>query len=145
MGAQAKFNTDGTAGDDRDLVENIARAMQNRPLMRRLANVEAAFNGAPEPASPQPDAPALNTSALDAMAESLNGTPTSTDDDPLAAIQRRVEEAEAGWTMPPSSAEWLGKAQRERTRARMHNAGAWLATLAIGGAIIATTALMLQP
>ena len=47
--------------------------------------------------------------------------------------------------MPPSSAEWLGKAQRERSRARLRNVAAWVATLAIGASIIATTALMLQP
>jgi hypothetical protein len=138
MGAHSKTSNARPAGPERDLVEDIARAMQNRPLMRRLASLEADYGGgARAPAAPElppPAAPAFDAAALSQFEE-----------DPLAAIQRRVEEADVGWAMPPASAEWLGKAQRERNRARLRNAIAWMATLAIGGAIIATTALMLKP
>jgi hypothetical protein len=47
-------------------------------------------------------------------------------------------------TTPPRSADWLGKARRERNRARLMNAFAWLSTVAIGGTIIASTIVALQ-
>jgi len=47
-------------------------------------------------------------------------------------------------TSPPRSAAWLGKARRERNRARLMNALAWLSTVAIGGTIIASTIVALQ-
>jgi hypothetical protein len=47
-------------------------------------------------------------------------------------------------TSPPRSAAWLGKARRERNRARLMNAFAWLSTVAIGGTIIASTIVALQ-
>jgi hypothetical protein len=147
MGAQSIVKDDVAADPEQDLVENIARAMQNRPLMRRLANVEAAYSGAPvaellTPAAP----PAEETPSPPAEAAETPPLETASPvESELAKIKRLVEEAEEGWVMPPSSADWLGKAQRERSRARLRNAAAWIATFAIGGSIIATTALMLQP
>jgi hypothetical protein len=137
---------DVAADPEQDLVENIARAMQNRPLMRRLANVEAAYSDAPVAELSTPaEAPAEEAPSppVEAEAPPLETAPPVEGE--LAKIKRLVEEAEEGWVMAPSSAEWLGKAQRERSRARLRNAAAWVATFAIGGSIIATTALMLQP
>ena len=53
-----------------------------------------------------------------------------------------ADDPDAGFASPPA-AEWLGKARRERTRARLRNGLAWVATLAIGGGIVAATMLML--
>jgi hypothetical protein len=53
-----------------------------------------------------------------------------------------ADDPDAGFSAPPSVA-WLGKARRQRNRARLRNALAWLATLAIGGGIVAGTMLML--
>ena len=129
--------------------------------MRRLASVEAEFGENPELApapavapalAPAPRTPSLSAPAFDRHADSFTAiaagigiTPSSFGGSNLDEIKRRVEEAEAGWTVPPRSAEWLGKAKREHRRARLRNAAAWMATIFIGGSIIAATALMLQP
>jgi hypothetical protein len=123
-----------------DLVESIARAMRKPPLMRRLASIEAEFAGNEQPAAhaapvpPPVPAAAIESAAVGSLAAASD----------LEAVKRRVEEADAGFVMPPHSAEWLGKARRERNRAILHNVAAWFATLFIGGTIIAATALMLQ-
>jgi hypothetical protein len=141
MGSRSKPDND----PEPDLVEDIARAMRSSPLMRRLASVEGEFGEKPELAP----APTVNRDGgtLTAIAAGIGITPGSfggTGSD-LDEIKRRVEEAEAGWTMPPRSAEWLGKAKRDHRRALLRNAAAWMATIFIGGSIIAATALMLQP
>ena len=132
-----------------DLVEDIARAMRSSPLMRRLASIGAEFGEWPQaaPAAAPPQlAPSLSApmDTFTAIAAGIGIAPVTSSGSDLDVIKRRVEEAEAGWTMPPRSAEWLGKAKREHRRALLRNAAAWLATLFIGGSIIAATALMLQ-
>jgi hypothetical protein len=141
MGSRGKPDND----PEPDLVEDIARAMRSSPLMRRLASVETEFGEKPELAP----APVVNRDGgtLTAIAAGIGITPGSFAEigSDLDEIKRRVEEAEAGWTVPPRSAEWLGKARREHRRALLRNAAAWMATIFIGGSIIAATALMLQP
>jgi hypothetical protein len=104
--------------------------------------------------APAPRAPSLSAPAFDRHADSFPAIAAGIGITPgsfagigsdLDEIKRRVEEAEAGWTVPPRSAEWLGKARREHRRALLRNAAAWMATIFIGGSIIAATALMLQP
>ena len=155
MGSRGKPDND----PEPDLVEDIARAMRSSPLMRRLASVEAEFGENPElvpapvvappPRTPNLSAPVLDrhTDSLTAIAAGIGITPGSFGGagSDLDEIKRRVEEAEAGWIVPPRSAEWLGKAKREHRRALLRNAAAWMATIFIGGSIIAATALMLQP
>jgi hypothetical protein len=146
MGSRSKPDND----PEPDLVEDIARAMRSSPLMRRLASVETEFGEKPELApAPGANGPVVDRhgGTLTAIAAGIGITPGSfggTGGD-LDEIKRRVEEAEAGWTVPPRSAEWLGKARREHRRALLRNAAAWMATIFIGGSIIAATALMLQP
>ncbi len=141
MAAQATLIDDDDKTPEHDLVENIARAMQHRPLMRRLANVEAEYSDAP---AARPATVAAGA-APPPVLEDFRSGPATAARSANAVAKVGLEEAEDGWAPPPRSAEWLGKAQRERNRARLRNAAAWLATLAIGGTIIATTALMLQP
>jgi hypothetical protein len=148
MGRKLNQNEEGHP----DLVENIARAMRKPPLMRRLASIEAEFAGAqPPPAHavpvppPLPAAPAepAEAGSIAAAIESVAVAPLAAASD-LEAVKRRVEAADAGFVMPPHSAEWLGKARRERSRAILRNIAAWIATLFIGGMIIAAMALVLQ-
>ncbi len=125
---------------ERYLVEEIARATRRRPLMKRLANVEAAFTGLPdglhatthtanEP-PPLPSAPAIDLMGVANPA--------------IHPINDLMEEYSDTWTTPPPSAEWLRKARRERRRARARTFFAWSATLAIGIAIVALTMQALQ-
>jgi hypothetical protein len=139
--ATAEPKDELSARPEHDLVENIARAMQHRPLMRRLANVDGAADQGFASPSAFESAPAIS----DSLAPSDELTPMlATSETELERMQRRVAEAEE-WTLPPRSAEWLDKAQRERNRARLRNFLAWVATLTIGAAIIAVTALIVQP
>ena len=59
-----------------------------------------------------------------------------------AMLDLIADDPDAGFSTPPS-AEWLGKARRERNRARLNNAIAWVATLIIGGSIVMAAMLML--
>jgi hypothetical protein len=152
MGSRA--NTDNEP--EQALVENIARAMENRPLMRRLASIESEFGDAPlaGPAyalTPPQLAPVLAAPSLSAPIDSFTAiaagigiAPRTSGVSDLDLIKRRVEDAEAGSSLPPRSSEWLGKAKRDHRRTLLRNAAAWLATLFIGGSIIVASALMLH-
>jgi len=117
---------------ERDLAVEIASVMHQGPLMNRLARVETAYAGVPpEKGSAQPRAPSQAISATSLPAQATQSAP----------IERQTQRER---TSPPRSAEWLGKARRERNRARLTNAFAWLSTVAIGGTIIASTIVALQ-
>lgn len=124
---------------ERYLVEEIARASRRRPLMKRLQRVEAAYSelpgrlsGTAAPPTPPP-LPSLKV---------VSETPSPTD---VAPIDQLMEEFGGSWAgEAPASAEWLDKAQRERRRARWRTLFAWIATLAIGAAIIAVTMQALE-
>lgn len=120
---------------ERYLVAEIARASRRRPLMKRLAHVEAAYAEqqsalAPPPPVPPP-LPSLSPSSADP--HDLPG-PT-----PILPIDQLMEEFGETCTTPPPSADWLAKARRERRRQRARAAFAWLVTLAIGMVIVAIT------
>jgi len=126
MAAHAELK-DAVPDSERALAQEIARAMQP-PLMSRLARIQSTFA---QPAEPNHEAQA----AADAP-PALPMQPSP------ALLDLIADDPEAGFSTPPSAA-WLGKARRERNRTRLHNALAWLATLAIGGAIVAGAMLML--
>jgi hypothetical protein len=125
MAAQAELK-DFVPDSERALAQEIAKAMQP-PLMSRLGRIQSSFGFA------EPDHEA-HAAAEMAMAVAPPPSP--------ALMDLIADDPDAGFSTPPSVA-WLGKARRERNRARMRNALAWLATLAIGGAIVAGTMLML--
>jgi hypothetical protein len=121
---------------ERYLVEEIARAKRRRPLMKRLANVEAAYSAdlpsflakAAAPAVPPP-LPSLHAVPQSAPMAVANGAP----------IDRLMDEFHDECTAPPQSAEWLDNARRERRRGRLRALVAWIATVAIGTTVIAVT------
>jgi hypothetical protein len=119
MTAHATTKDDMSSDElERNLAEEIARAMQRKPLMGRLAGTTSADGGR--------------------SGEETFGGPA-----PPSIDQLMEEDFGEPVTTPASTAEWLGKARRERNRARVSNAVAWLATLVIGGAIISATVLLL--
>jgi hypothetical protein len=118
---------------ERYLVEEIARATRRRPLMKRLAHVEAAYAELPG-MKPGTEAP-TNPPPL----PSLDPAPQMPAPAYGAPIHQLMEDFREECTTPPASAEWLDKAQRDRRRARLRTLLAWIATLAIGAAIIAAT------
>ena len=125
---------------ERYLVEEIARAKRRRPLMKRLERVEAAYSELPA------RIPGTATPLTPPPLPSLDVAPEPPSPADVAPIDQLMEEF--GGTVgaePPASAEWLEKAQRERSSARWRNLFAWIATLAIGAAIIAATVQGLQP
>ena len=129
MAAQAELK-DVVPDSERMLAQEIAKAMQP-PLMSRLARIQGTFAG---PAEPDHETPPAQTMGMPPpILTPLPPSPALTD--------LMADDPDAGFSTPPS-VEWLGKARRERNRARLRNALAWLATLAIGGTIVAGTMLM---
>ncbi len=144
MAAQANPNLHEPIQSERDLAAGIARVMHQRPLMNRLARVESAYAGVPpDKGPPQPrehsSPPVLRQPP---MPSKPVGTTSSQTQAAHGATSERQPQRER--TSPPRSADWLGKARRERNRARLMNAFAWLSTVAIGGTIIASTIVALQ-
>lgn len=138
MSAHPQLIPDFDDPDDRQLAEDIARAMHHRPLMSRLARVEAA-HGDPAGAvtksaarlAPNPSAPAVAEAAP-----------------PLLSVDpRSIEEVidDLGYVASkPPSAEWLDKARREHRKERARNAIAWVTTLAIAATIVGVAFLLLR-
>jgi hypothetical protein len=125
---------------ERYLVQEIARASRRRPLMKRLERVETAYAELPGrlPDSPAPPLPPPLPSLSIA-----NEPPSPADFGPIDQLMEEFGESYDAES--PPSADWLKKAQRERRRARRRTLFAWIATLAIGAAIIAATFQGLQP
>ncbi len=149
MAAQANPNLHEPIQSERDLAVEIARVMHQRPLMNRLARVESAYAGAPPDKGPPPDqgsAQPREHSSPPVLQQPMPSKPVGTTSSQTqaahgATIERQPQRER---TSPPRSAAWLGKARRERNRARLMNAFAWLSTVAIGGTIIASTIVALQ-
>ncbi len=144
MSAHAELK-DTVPESERALAQEIAKAMQP-PLMSRLARLQGSFGEltsvdaveeAPAALVPPPvPAPQLPIAAQPAAAIAARLAPSPALRDLMA------DDPDAGFSAPPSAA-WLGKARRERNRARLRNALAWLATLVIGSGIVAATMLAL--
>jgi hypothetical protein len=141
MAAQAQLQQDHSIDLERNLAEDIARAMQHRPLMSRLARIEAAYTDeAPgvlpsrvsETALPPPIP--VNVNPPETLAANASALP----------IEQLMEEFGADEPILPSSAEWLGKARREHAHARLRNFAGWFATLTIGGSILALVTLIIK-
>ena len=148
MAAQANPNLHKPIQSERDLAVEIARVMHQRPLMNRLARVESAYAGAPPDKGPPDEGPAQprEHSSPPVLQQPMPSKPVGTTSSQTqaahgATIERQPQRER---TSPPRSADWLGKARRERNRARLMNAFAWLSTVAIGGTIIASTIVALQ-
>jgi hypothetical protein len=139
MNAHATVKNDVPCCDaERELAEKIARAMRRKPLMSRLGGVAqtdaAHANGsAPARATGEEAFHAGPPLAIDESAAGYAPPPL----DPV------MDDFDEPVTTPASTAQWLGKARRERNQARAAYAVAWLATLVIGGAIISATVLLL--
>ena len=144
MAAHAELK-DIVADSERALAREIAKAMQP-PLMSRLARIQGSFAeiasvDAAEDAPAAPTPPPVPAPHMPVAAQPA--TPIAAPLPPSPALMDLIaDDPDAGFTTPPS-AEWLGKARRERNRARLRNAAAWVATLAIGGGIVGATMLML--
>jgi hypothetical protein len=140
MNAHAPVKTDVPCSEvERTLAEEIARAMRRKPLMNRLNGVAQANGAAAANRTAEARTPA---------SEALRAGPPLAIDEPDAAylpppFDPLLEDFDEPVTTPASTAQWLGKARRQRNQARAAYAVAWLATLAIGGAIISATFLLL--
>lgn len=138
MAARAQVKPDFDGPEDRRLADDIAHVMHHRPLMSRLARLDAAHGDAAgeiaksaAELSPPPSTPA----AAEPPAPLLPSDPRSIEEviDDLGYV-----------ASPPPSAEWLDKARRAQRKERARHAMAWITTLAIAGTIVATASLMLR-
>jgi hypothetical protein len=136
-GAQVKSDFDGP--EDRQLADDIARAMHHRPLMSRLQRVEVLHGNAAgavaKSATRLAPGPATTPAPAQALPPPLPADPRSLDE--------VIDDLGHFATTPPST-EWLEKAQREHRRERTRNALAWLTTLGIAGTIVTIAFLLLR-
>ena len=142
MAARAQLQEDHSIDLERNLAEDIARAMQHRPLMSRLARIEAAYTDEAPGVLPA----RINDTALPPPIPVNDGPPATLAVNGSAAmpIDQLMEEFGAEEPTLPSSAEWLGKARREHAHARLRNVAGWFATLTIGGSILALVTLIIK-
>jgi hypothetical protein len=132
MAAQAQVKPDFDGADDRQLADDIARAMRHRPLMSRLGRVDAVN---------------AKTPAAAVRATPLAAVPDAAEPAPAAPDPRSIEEVidDLGYgASPPPSAQWLDKARRAQRAERRRHALAWVTTLGIAGAIVASASLLLR-
>jgi hypothetical protein len=132
MAAHAQVKPDFDGADDRQLADDIARAMRHRPLMSRLGRVDAVNAKAP---------------AAAARATPLAAVPVAAEPPPVAQEERSIEEVidDLGYAAsPPPSALWLDKARSAQRAERRRHAIAWVTTLGIAGAIVASASLLLH-
>jgi hypothetical protein len=139
MAAQVQLQEDHSIDLERNLAQDIARAMQHRPLMSRLARIEAAYTDEvpgvlPSRISDAMLPPPIPVNDSSPATHAVNGMP----------IEQLMEEFGADEPTLPSSTEWLGKARREHAHARLRNVAAWFATLTIGGSILALVTLIIK-
>lgn len=137
MSASAQVKPDFDGPEDRQLADDIARAMQHRPLMKRLARVDAPRGVSPE---------LIAVTATQAAPSSSDPAP-EIDLPRFIADTRSIEEVidDLGQvTGTPPSAKWLDNARRAHRQARVSHAMAWVTTLAIAMSIIGTALLMLR-
>jgi hypothetical protein len=135
MNARAHLKADFDGPEDRQLADDIARAMHHRPLMKRLARVDASRH----------DATVVLAKATDEGAPAPS--PVEADIPPSITDPRSIEEIidDLGQvTGTPPSAEWLDNARRAHRQARVSHAMAWVTTLAIAMSIIGTALLLLR-
>ena len=132
MAAHAQVKPDFDGADDRQLADDIARAMRHRPLMSRLGRVDAVNAKTPVAA---------------VRATPLAAVPDAAEPPPVAEDPRSIEEVidDLGYAAsPPPSAQWLDKARSAQRAERRRHAIAWVTTLGIAGAIVASASLLLH-
>lgn len=132
LSAQARLVADFDGPEDRQLADDIARVMQHRPLMSRLARVEASHSEAAgfvaKASPPSVAAPAAEPSEKSAE---------------LRSIEEVIDDL-PNVVSSPASARWLEKARQDHLRERNRHAIAWVTTLGIACAIITATLVLLR-
>jgi hypothetical protein len=140
MAAGAEVKSDFDGPEDRQLADDIARAMHHRPLMSRLQRVEVMHGNAA-------GAVAKSATRLAPVPSTPAAAPAQALPPPIPTDQRSLDEVidDLGhFAAPPPSTEWLEKAQRARRRERTRNALAWVTTMGIASTIVAVAFLLLR-
>ncbi len=137
MSANARVKPDFDGPEDRQLADDIARAMHHRPLMKRLARVESSHGKAAEFVAKSAKEAAVATPALPAASD----MPLTTADP--RSIEELIDDLGHVAKTPPS-ADWLENARRANREMRKRHAIAWVTTLGIAVAIVGLAALLLR-
>jgi hypothetical protein len=137
------FDEDQDDAAEQELAARLSRTLNHRPLMNRLARVEAAYNEAPRPPEPPIIAsvpPPLPQETSQSVAEAQVDAQAA-----LRPIDDLMHEfGDEPIELPETSTAWVGNAQRERGRNHIHNIAAWFATAAIGCSVVGIVVLMLR-
>lgn len=131
--------TDDRDPEDRELVAALTAVLARKPRRQTTTSVTPAGATDDEP----DDATAVvPLSDRRAFVSALRHQPSVTPDllDAAADQPEPVDGGEAGGR---DTAAWIAAARRRHLREAMHRAGAWLATIAIGTAIVVVAAIAL--
>jgi hypothetical protein len=135
MTAAAQTTPDFDGPEDRQLADDIARAMHHRPLLSRLSRVDAIHGDVPASvAAVITAAPAMQDVASLGAARSLGE---------LRSLEEVIDDL-AQVSGPPPSAQWLENARRTHRQNRVSHIVAWLTTLAIAVSIVGLAALLFR-
>jgi hypothetical protein len=135
MTAAAQATPDFDGPEDRQLADDIARAMHHRPLLSRLSRVDA-----------------IHGDTAASLIDAMQSAPKVKEIGPLEAAPplgelRSLEEViddlgnVAG---APPSAKWLENARQANRQKRVSHVVAWLTTLAIAVSIVGLAALLFR-
>lgn len=135
MNAPAQATPDFDGPEDRQLADDIARAMHHRPLLSRLSHVEAIHG--------------------DAAAALANAVPSATNPQEIGSLEsapplgdfRSLEEVIDDLGQPPGpppSAQWLENARLTHRQNRVSHVVAWITTLCIAVSIVGVAALLFR-
>jgi len=153
MDSKARTKRAEPTADEAQLADEIARAMHDRPLMSRLQRVGHAYPAEPNSnvyplRGPMNPGLAAQPPPIPAYAYEPNrfeaAERAALDTNETAAVFGFHADNDDVVVVPPPSAEWLEKARRDRSIARLRDVLAWVATVAIGGAIISATMLIMN-
>lgn len=137
MSANAHVKPDFDGPEDRQLADDIARAMHHRPLSKRLARVESSHADAADFVARSSGVATPDASATDSDIEFFAQAP-----DPRS-IEEVIDDLGYAASAPPS-AQWLENARRAHREARVSHALGWVTTLAIACSIIGVALLFLR-
>ncbi len=137
MSANAHVKPDFDGPEDRQLADDIARAMHHRPLSKRLARVESSHTDAANFVARSAGVALPDASAAASDIEFFARAP-----DPRS-IEEVIDDL-GHVARPPPSAQWLENARRAHREARVSHALGWVTTLAIACSIIGVALLFLR-
>lgn len=134
--------TNDAAPDETELAAALAAVLSRKP--RRPQPEARNRSRPPDDAESGGDSETaiVHTADRRVFASALRNQASSVKD-PMDLPEHRVDDSDDAATAPSRSASWLAAARHRSLRRTLNAAGAWIATVAIGTAVVVIAAIML--